>query len=173
MVMAKITRFLEQLLNIIMAAALAIMVVLVFGNVVLRYFFNSGITWSEEMSRYLFVWLTFLGSIGAYQNKEHLGVDMMVKRLPRHVKRFVLVVSDLLIIFVLVLLLDGSWKMTLMNIDSVTPAVGMPLALVYGTGLVVAVSMAIITINNIYRIIFNKVTDEELNAINDSEEMII
>ncbi|WP_180955185.1 TRAP transporter small permease [Peribacillus deserti] len=171
--MAKITRFLEQLLNIIMAAALAIMVVLVFGNVVLRYFFNSGITWSEEMSRYLFVWLTFLGSIGAYQNKEHLGVDMMVKRLPRHVKRFVLVVSDLLIIFVLVLLLDGSWKMTLMNIDSVTPAVGMPLALVYGTGLVVAVSMAIITINNIYRIIFNKVTDEELNAINDSEEMII
>ncbi|MBM7691533.1 TRAP-type C4-dicarboxylate transport system permease small subunit [Peribacillus deserti] len=171
--MTKITKFLEQMLNTIMASALAIMVVLVFGNVVLRYFFNSGITWSEEMSRYLFVWLTFLGSIGAYQNKEHLGVDMMVKRLPRAMKKFVLLISDLIILFVLILVLDGSWKMTVMNMESVTPAVGMPLALVYGTGLVVAVSMAFITINNMYRIVFNKVTDEELNAINDSEEMIV
>lgn len=171
--MTKITKGLEHLLNIIMASALAIMVVLVFGNVVLRYFFNSGITWSEEMSRYLFVWLTFLGAIGAYQNKEHLGVDMVVKRLPRGAKKIVLLISDLLIMFVLVLILDGSWKMTMMNIDSVTPAVGMPLALVYGTGILVGVSMATITINNMYRIIFNKVTDEELNTINDSEEMIV
>lgn len=67
--MNKISRILENSLNIIMATALAIMVVLVFGNVVLRYFFNSGITWSEEMSRYLFIWLTFLGAIGAFKTK--------------------------------------------------------------------------------------------------------
>jgi TRAP-type C4-dicarboxylate transport system permease small subunit len=156
-----------------MVSALAIMVVLVFGNVVLRYFFNSGITWSEEMSRYLFVWLTFLGAIGAYQNKEHLGVDMLVKRLPRKFKKGVLLVSDLLILGILFLILDGSWKMTILNIDSVTPAVGMPLSLVYGTGLLVGVSMTIITIHNLYKIIFNKVTDDELSTINDSEEMIL
>ena len=50
-------RFLEWLI----ALALAVMVVLVFGNVVLRYGFNSGITVSEEVSRWLFVWLTFWG----------------------------------------------------------------------------------------------------------------
>lgn len=86
--MSKISRLLENTLNIVMAAALAIMVVLVFGNVVLRYFFNSGITWSEEMSRYLFIWLTFLGAIGAYKNKEHLGVDMVIKRLPNKMKKW-------------------------------------------------------------------------------------
>jgi TRAP-type transport system small permease protein len=58
------------------------MVVLVFGNVVLRYGFNLGITVSEEISRWLFVWLTFLGAIVAMREHGHLGVDTLVKRLP-------------------------------------------------------------------------------------------
>ncbi|WP_437125406.1 TRAP transporter small permease subunit, partial [Geobacillus thermoleovorans] len=45
-----------------MAATLAFMCILVFGNVVLRYGFNSGITWSEEMSRFLFIWMSFFGA---------------------------------------------------------------------------------------------------------------
>ncbi|WP_157270664.1 TRAP transporter small permease, partial [Azohydromonas aeria] len=49
-----------RVLDALIALALAVMVVLVFGNVVLRYAFNSGITVSEEVSRWLFVWLTFL-----------------------------------------------------------------------------------------------------------------
>ncbi|MFJ7509017.1 TRAP transporter small permease [Peribacillus simplex] len=170
--MNKISRTLENSLNIIMAAALAIMVVLVFGNVVLRYFFNSGITWSEEMSRYLFIWLTFLGAIGAFKNKEHLGVDMVIKRLPNKMKKVVLVISDLMMLFVLLLILDGSWKMTLINIDSTAPATGMPLAFVYGTGILVSVSMGSMIIYNLYRIFFNKIKDEELVMISESEELI-
>ncbi|MCZ0874817.1 TRAP transporter small permease [Peribacillus frigoritolerans] len=170
--MNKISRILENSLNIIMAAALAIMVVLVFGNVVLRYFFNSGITWSEEMSRYLFIWLTFLGAIGAFKNKEHLGVDMVIKRLPNKMKKVVLVISDLMMLFVLLLILDGSWKMTMINIDSAAPATGMPLAFVYGTGILVSVSMGSMIIFNLYRIFFNKIKDEELVMISESEELI-
>ncbi len=49
------------------------MVVLVFGNVVLRYAFNSGITVSEELSRWLFVWLTFVGAVVALRDHAHLG----------------------------------------------------------------------------------------------------
>lgn len=170
--MNKISRLLENTLNIIMAVALAIMVVLVFGNVVLRYFFNSGITWSEEMSRYLFIWLTFLGAIGAFKNKEHLGVDMVIKRLSNKMKKVVLVISDLMMLFVLFLILDGSWKMTLINIHSSAPATGLPLALVYGTGILVSVSMGLMIIYNLYRIFFNKIKDEELVTISESEELI-
>ncbi|HWO97353.1 MAG TPA: TRAP transporter small permease [Bacillus sp. (in: firmicutes)] len=170
--MDKISRSLENLLNILMAVALAVMVVLVFSNVVLRYAFNSGITWSEEMSRYLFIWLTFLGAIGAFKNKEHLGVDMLLKRLPNKMKKVFLVISDLLILFVLLLILDGSWKMTLINIDSKAPATGMPLAFIYGTGLLVSISMGLMTLYNLYRILFNKIKDEELVTISESEELI-
>ncbi|WNS79578.1 TRAP transporter small permease [Domibacillus sp. DTU_2020_1001157_1_SI_ALB_TIR_016] len=170
--MNKISKSLENTLNIVMALALAIMVVLVFGNVVLRYLFNSGITWSEEMSRYLFIWLTFLGAIGAFKNKEHLGVDMLIKRLPNKMKRVVLVISDLLILAVLYLVLDGSWKMTMINIDSKAPATGLPLAFVYGTGILVSISMGIMTIYNLYQVMFNKIKDEDLVKISDSEELI-
>ena len=54
-----------RLLDALIALALALMVVLVFGNVVLRYGFNSGITVSEEMSRYCFIWLTYIGAMVA------------------------------------------------------------------------------------------------------------
>jgi hypothetical protein len=52
-----------RVLAALMALLLATMVVLVFGNVVLRYGFNSGLAFSEEVSRWLFVWLTFMGGL--------------------------------------------------------------------------------------------------------------
>ena len=60
-------------IEFLIAFGLAIMVVLVFGNVVLRYGFNSGITVSEELSRWLFIWGTFLGALVAL--REPRGVD--------------------------------------------------------------------------------------------------
>ena len=71
-------RFLEWLMVFLLAA----MVVMVFGNVVLRYGFNSGIDVSEEMSRYFFVWLTYIGAMVAMREGGHLGVDTLVKHLP-------------------------------------------------------------------------------------------
>lgn len=62
-----------RLFSFLMVAALALMVVMVFGNVVLRYGFNSGITVSEELSRWLFVWMTFLGAVVALRAHGHLG----------------------------------------------------------------------------------------------------
>src|SRR5437870_6109785 len=67
-----------RLLEILIAAFLAVMVVMVFGNVVLRYAFNSGIIVSEEMSRWLFLWVTFLGAIVALKEHGHLGSDALI-----------------------------------------------------------------------------------------------
>ena len=68
------------LLRAVIAVLLAAMVVLVFGNVVLRYGFNSGIAVSEELSRWLFVWMMFLGAIVGLREHAHLGIDSLVKR---------------------------------------------------------------------------------------------
>ena len=69
-------------INLLIALALAVMVAMVFGNVVLRYAFNSGIAISEEVSRWLFVWLTFMGAVVALREHGHLGTDVLVSRLP-------------------------------------------------------------------------------------------
>src|ERR1700745_1599244 len=84
-------------LKAVIAACLAVMVVLVFGNVVLRYGFNSGITISEELSRWLLVWLTFLGAIVAMREHAHLGVDTLIRALPPLGKKICFVARYLLL----------------------------------------------------------------------------
>ena len=100
------------------------MVVLVFGNVVLRYAFNSGITMSEELSRWLMVWLTFLGAIVALHQHSHLGVDTLVRALPPLGKRICFVLS-----YGLMLYADwaapGSWRQTVITIGDRAPATGL------------------------------------------------
>ena len=123
--MARIVDGYFTLLKILIALFLAVMVVLVFSNVVLRYVFNSGITVSEEVSRWLFVWLTFLGAIVAMREHGHLGVDSLVKRLPNWGKRACLVTSQVLMLFVTWLLLTGSIEQTIINWEVSAPASGL------------------------------------------------
>jgi TRAP-type transport system small permease protein len=108
----------------VIALCLAAMVVLVFGNVVLRYAFNMGITLSEEVSRWLFVYLTFLGAIVAMREHGHLGVDTLVKRLPPIGKKICLAASQLLMLYATWLFLNGSWEQTMINLDVKAPASG-------------------------------------------------
>lgn len=171
--MGKTQKILSGALNGVIAFALAFMAILVFGNVVLRYLFNSGITWSEEMSRFLFVWLTFLGAIGALKDNEHLGVDMFVKKLSPLMKKVVFVITNGLVLYVLWLVLDGSWKMTLINMDSKAPATGLPLGYVYGIGIFMSVCMAIVIVFNLYRVLFGKSSVEELILVKESEEEMV
>ncbi len=76
-----------RLLSGLMALLLAMMVVLVFGNVVLRYGFNSGIAFSEEVSRWLFVWLTFMGAVVALHSNSHMSLGEVVSALSPKAQR--------------------------------------------------------------------------------------
>ncbi|HCO54184.1 MAG TPA: TRAP transporter small permease, partial [Pelagibacterium sp.] len=69
-----------RLVEFVLAALLFGMVIMVATNVVLRYGFNSGLTFSEEMSRYFFVWLTFIGAVLAFKDHGHIGVETLVRR---------------------------------------------------------------------------------------------
>jgi TRAP-type C4-dicarboxylate transport system permease small subunit len=159
-----------KLLKVLIALFLAIMVVLVFGNVVLRYGFNSGITVSEEVSRWLFVWLTFLGAIVALRQHGHLGVDSLVKQLPNVAKRACLIVSQMLMLYATWLLLQGSWQQTLINWDVSAPASGLSTGWFYGVGIVFGVSAGLILLVELYRSITGKLSDTELVMVKESEE---
>jgi len=168
--MSRIVEGYFHFLKILIALFLAIMVVLVFGNVVLRYAFNLGITVSEELSRMLFVWLTFLGAIIAMREHGHLGVDILVKRLPAAGKKICLVVSHLLMLYATWLFLDGSWQQTLINLDVAAPATGLSMGLMYGVGIVFSVSVGIILLYDLYRVLTGRISDEELVMVRESEE---
>ena len=75
------TTIVTRLLEYCVVAIMATMACMVFVNVVLRYGFNSGASITEEISRYLFVWLTFLGAILAFKDNSHVSVSVLVDKL--------------------------------------------------------------------------------------------
>src|SRR5437870_8607822 len=119
-----------RLLEILIAAFLAVMVVMVFGNVVLRYAFNSGIIVSEEVSRWLFLWVTFLGAIVALQEHAHLGSDFLIARLPLRGKQACLVLGHLLMLYATWLLFSGALAQTRINLPVQAPVTGASMAFV-------------------------------------------
>jgi TRAP-type transport system small permease protein len=158
-------------LEVLMVAALAIMVVLVFGNVVLRYGFNSGITVSEEMSRWFFVWLTFLGSIVAIREHGHLGTDMLVSRLPRRARKAVAVVAHVAMLYVTWLLFSGSFTQTKINLDVEAPVTGLSMGFFYGVGVLFAVSSAVLLAWELWRIVSGQARDDELVMVKENEDL--
>ena len=152
------------------ALCLAIMVVLVFGNVVLRYGFNSGITISEEVSRWLFVWLTFLGAVVALKEHGHLGSDMLVSRLPVAGKKVCLVIGQVLMLFMTWLLFKGSLDQARINWDVEAPVTGASVALFYSAGIVFAVSAAVILLRDLWRTLAGQLSESELVMVKESEE---
>ncbi len=146
------------------------MVVLVFGNVVLRYGFNSGITLSEEVSRWLFVWLTFFGAIVALKEHGHLGSDLVVSRLPAWAKKACLLASQALMLFVTWLLFKGSLDQALINWEVAAPTSGASMAIFYASGVVFAVSATLILLRDMLRVVAGRAAESELVNVRESAE---
>jgi TRAP-type C4-dicarboxylate transport system permease small subunit len=160
-----------RLLNALMALALALMVVLVFGNVVLRYAFNSGITVSEEVSRWLFVWLTFLGATVALRERGHLGTDLLVARLGATGKRVCLALGQVLMLGTVALLFSGSLAQARINADVEAPVTGASMAIFYAVGIVFAVPAALILLHELWKTLSGRTHDEELVMVQESEDL--
>ena len=159
-----------KLLDGVIAAMLALMVVLVFGNVVLRYGFNSGINLSEELSRWLFVWMTFLGAVVAVNERGHLGTDMLVGRLGPTGKRICLGLGYVLMLFVCWLLLKGSWEQMKVNLDSTSAVMQVSMAWFYGAGAAFAGLAGVMLLRDLLKLLTGRVKDSELMMIQESED---
>jgi TRAP-type C4-dicarboxylate transport system permease small subunit len=160
-----------RVIDAVTALLLAIMVLLVFGNVVLRYAFNSGITVSEEMSRWLFVWLTFLGAIVAIKEHGHLGTDMLVAKLPVAGKKACLVIGHLLMLYVTWLIFSGSLAQARINWDVEAPVTGASMAIFYASGVFFAVSAAVLLLRELWRTATGRITEAELVMVQESEDL--
>lgn len=76
----KIVDFLDRLEEIVLVIMFALMVLVIFGQVIMRYVFNNSLSWSEELGKFLFVWISWIGiSIGA-KRKEHIKITMFVDK---------------------------------------------------------------------------------------------
>jgi TRAP-type C4-dicarboxylate transport system permease small subunit len=158
-----------KLLELLIVVSMVAMVIMVFGNVVLRYGFNSGIDISDELSRYCFIWLTYIGAMVAMREKGHLGVDTLVKHLGLGGKKLCLFLSESLMLGCNVLFFVGTWKMHELQVTNVSPVVGLSMIWVYGIGYVVGCVMGIMNLNVIYRLLTGQLREDELVQVIETE----
>lgn len=168
--MTRLISYYCKAVEAVTVALLAMMVVLVFGNVVLRYIFNSGITITEEVSRWMFVWVTFLGSVVALKERGHLGTEFLVGHLGPFGRKLCLVAGYLLMLMVCWLVFKGAFEQTRLNWNVSAPSSGASLAWFYSAGIVFAVSAAIILLVDLLRLLSGQTTDSDLTIVKESEE---
>ncbi len=166
----KIFDFLERGVEIFMGVCLSVMGILLLSNVIMRYFFNSGIPWSEEFTRFLFIWIIFLGAIGALKENSHLGFTSLIQKLPKTAKLVVYIISQSLVLACLVVFFIGSIEMTKMGMHTLAPATEIPLAFMYGVGIPCSFVMMFIVGFSLYRAFFVKGAIDSLVVLHESED---
>jgi len=121
----------KKLPELILSSILGIIVTIMFIQVVFRYLLNNSLSWSEEITRYLFVWLVFLGSALCIRDRLHIGVDFLHSKLTTK-GRLILEKLNLILIsaFNLTIAITG-WMWVIETHGSISPAIGLPLNLVF------------------------------------------
>lgn len=156
--MNKVFDLLFHALKLFAATCLGAMIIMVFGNVVLRYAFNSGITVSEELSSWCLTWMTYTAGLVALRDHGHLGFDAFLTKLPPALQRFLLAVAHALMIGMMGMFLHGSWLQTEINLGNMAPASGISMGLLYGVGILFGAISILVLLGDLYEIVTGKLT---------------
>ncbi|MDR2112947.1 MAG: TRAP transporter small permease [Candidatus Accumulibacter sp.] len=131
------------------AAVFLGMIGLVFYNAMLRYVFRSSFAPSEEWARFLFMYITFFGSIEGFYRGRHIAVDMVTGKLSGIVKKSVDIVAQLLALAALVLLAIGGVSLVQQTMDTKTVATGVNMAFINGALPVMAFAVIVIRLREL------------------------
>lgn len=151
---------LVKLTNVIVQKTLIIMMAMIVATVTWqvfsRFILASPSSFTEELSRFLLIWIGMLGAAYAYYTRAHLGLDLFVNKLHTRNKRITIIIIELMVlIFALTILVFGGLSLVLMTLElkQTSAALEVQVGLVY---LVVPISGALISMyctNNLLNII--------------------
>lgn len=103
----------------------------VFGQVLYRKLLEGAIPWSEELARYLFVWLVWLGAVVGIQRKAHFGIQLLVERFPRPLRRLAQIIVLAASTLFLGIVICKGFQLAVANWHQLSPAMRIPMTLPY------------------------------------------
>lgn len=128
-----------------------VMVVVVFLQVLFRFVLDQPLAWTEELSRYLLVWITFLGAGYAVSVKAHPSIEILFERSGGFIRKIMIVVSAALVLFFFYHIIINSFEFIERSTRQKSPALQLPMGLVYTvipiSGILFSVNMLYITIS--------------------------
>ena len=155
-------RGIDTTLNWILTGLMTVMLVVVSAQVWYRFVLNNPLAWSEEVARYLFVWLSFLGSAVGVRMNVHLGIDLIDKVLsPRNRQIMTAVVNLMMQIFLVVVIVWGIKILKVVQFQK-SASLGIPMTYPYLAVPVGAGLMLFNSLRNTWAVIFKSVKGEIL-----------
>jgi len=137
------TGIIDRLEEILISVLLGVATILVFSQVVARYVFNAGITWAPELVQHLFLWTVMIGASYGFKHGVHLGVDVLMKKLPEGPRRTMALVAvvislafTLYMAYLSIFYVHDAYKMDLITVDLQVPLWIPNLALPFGFTLI-------------------------------------
>jgi TRAP-type C4-dicarboxylate transport system permease small subunit len=98
--------------EIVAGAFMVLMSLTTFANVLARYFFNSPIQWAEELARYSFIWVVFMGAVVCTKRKRHIAIDILLTALPARASACVRLLADICTLGIALVIAKYGWKLT-------------------------------------------------------------
>lgn len=128
----------ENLEKTICVFLLSAMTLILFIQVIMRYGFNNSLTWSEELARYIFIWLIYFGISCGSAERKHLKVEAFLHLFPKRLRPYVEILADLLFLSFAVFIVVTSYDLVLkqMVMKQKSPALGIPMAVIYAAPMV-------------------------------------
>lgn len=127
----KIDRYSDIFAKYLLAILMVAMTITVLLGVLFRYFLKMSFPWSEELARYLMIWIGFLGSSIALREGAHVGVKFFINAMPKKVSNYFIFVSRVLIIVFLLFIIKYGLSMAMRNIDQISPVMQLSMFIPY------------------------------------------
>ena len=133
--------FILSVIRVLIVILMVPLVASVFGQVLYRKLLEGAIPWSEELARYLFIWIVWLGAVVGIQRKAHFGIQLLVDRFPRPLRCLAqIIVSAASTLFLSIVIYKG-FQLAVANWHQLSPAMRIPMTLPYLSVPVCAVLM--------------------------------
>jgi TRAP-type C4-dicarboxylate transport system permease small subunit len=127
----KMSRIAERVVQVTLVGMVAVMTVIIINQVFMRYLFLYSLSWSEEVARYLMIWVSFLGASLALKYGFHIGVEFVINRIPEKMRGWVNLTAKLGTLLFLIYFTIGGFRVSWAVRDQDSPALLFSMAYAY------------------------------------------
>jgi len=128
---AKVSRTSERIVQYTLVGMVGVMTVIIIIQVFMRYLFLYSLSWSEEVARYLMIWVSFLGASLALKYGFHIGVEFVINRIPEKMRGWVNLIAKIGILIFLIYFTIGGFRLSWAVRDQDSPALLFSMAYAY------------------------------------------
>ena len=118
-------------IKIFLAVMMFMITAVTFYQIIMRYVFRRAPYWSEELVRFTFVWITLIGAAIGIREKIHIGIDLLVARLPEKWQKYSRILVNCAICFFAGFIIYYGYQVSLATLNQPSPALKISMSYVY------------------------------------------